>query len=50
MKKLLTILAATMMCCACNNNNQKTLGNMNTLQITQEWDKTFSLSDKVNHQ
>lgn len=23
--------------------------NMNTLNLTQEWDKTFSLSEKVNH-
>ena len=37
---------------ACNNNDQtQTKENMNTtLTLTQEWDKTFPQSDKVDHQ
>ena len=31
-------------------NNSKTTQDMNTIQLTEEWDKTFPLSDKVNHQ
>ena len=35
---------------ACNKNKQTTNEDMNTtLQLTQEWDKTFPKSDKVNH-
>ena len=29
--------------------NNKTDENMTTLNLTQEWDKTFHLSEKVNH-
>ena len=33
---------------ACNENKQTTNEDMNTtLQLTQEWDKTFPKSDKV---
>ena len=35
---------------ACNENKQTTNEDMNTtLQLTQEWDKTFPKSDKVDH-
>mgnify|MGYP000757602355 FL=1 len=36
---------------ACTNSttNQKTSDNMETLNLTQEWDKKFPQSDKVNH-
>lgn len=30
-------------------NNQKDENSMETLNLTKEWDKTFSKSDKVNH-
>lgn len=35
----------------CNHykTNQKTRNNMETLNLAQEWDKTFPQSDKVNH-
>ncbi len=53
MKKLLlaTILTAGMLT-ACNQkgNQTKTEGNMQKLELTQEWDKVFPLSEKVNHQ
>ena len=37
---------------ACNQkgNQTKTEGNMQKLELTQEWDKVFPLSEKVNHQ
>ncbi len=51
MKK--TILAAILlggMLAGCTNKEQtKTEDNMTTLTLTQEWDKVFPLSDKVNH-
>ena len=35
---------------SCTNKEQtKTEENMNTLNLTQEWDKVFPLSEKVNH-
>ena len=36
---------------ACNQNDKqaKTKENMQKLELTQEWDKVFPLSDKVNH-
>ena len=35
----------------CTNHEQNKLGeNMTTLTLTQEWDKVFPLSEKVNHQ
>ena len=35
----------------CTNGitNQKTSNHMDTLNLTQEWDKKFPQSDKVNH-
>lgn len=51
MKKI--ILAAALMgwmLTGCTRNGQtKTDNNMTTLQLTQEWDKTFPKSDKVDH-
>ena len=47
MKKILTVVAAVLMLAGCTEkNNQKS---MNTLTLTQEWDKVFPLSEKVNH-
>ncbi len=53
MKKLLlsAMLAATMLA-ACQNkesNNQNNESMNTTLQLTQEWDKKFPKSDKVDH-
>ena len=40
-----------MMLVGCTDKNQtKTEENMTTLNLTQEWDKVFPLSEKVNHQ
>ena len=48
-----TILAAVLlggMLIGCTNKEQtKTEENMTTLNLTQEWDKVFPLSEKVNH-
>ncbi|MBQ9363005.1 MAG: alpha/beta hydrolase, partial [Bacteroidaceae bacterium] len=37
---------------ACNNSNKQTTDNdmVQKLELTQEWDKTFPQSEKVNHQ
>ncbi len=35
--------------CTNSTTNQKTSDNMETLNLTQEWDKKFPQSDKVNH-
>ena len=35
--------------CTDSKTNQKTSDNMETLNLTQEWDKKFPQSDKVNH-
>ena len=47
------ILAAVLMgglLTACTNQEQnKKEENMTTLNLTQEWDKVFTLSEKVNH-
>ena len=47
------ILAAVLMgglLTACTNQEQKKKEeNMTTLNLTQEWDKVFPLSEKVNH-
>ena len=41
------MLAAICLLCSCNQTNN----NMTTdLNLTQEWDKTFALSDKVSHE
>jgi len=51
MKKVLfAAMLATGMLAACSDNKQtKTEENMQKLELTQEWDKVFPLSDKVNH-
>ena len=47
MKKILTVVTAVLMLAGCTEkNNQES---MNTLTLTQEWDKVFPLSEKVNH-
>ena len=38
-----------MMLMACNQNEQNKDNMSTTLQLTQEWDKTFPKSDKVDH-
>ena len=35
--------------CTNSKTNQETSDNMETLNLTQEWDKKFPQSDKVNH-
>ena len=51
--RLITLLLVAGMLTACNNketNNQTSNNNMKTtLQLTEEWDKTFPKSDKVDH-
>ena len=52
MKQLLvTAMLAAGMLAACMQNSNKPLTeeNMTKLELTQEWDKTFPKSDKVNH-
>ena len=52
MKKSIIALAVVcgIMLAACNNNPQTKENSMKqTLQLTQEWDKVFPLSEKVNH-
>jgi len=44
MKKILTPAVAAALLLSCNPKPD-----MNTLNLTQEWDKTFALSEKVNH-
>ena len=46
---ILTMVAATMLMAGCKENNQKTDTDMQQLTLTQEWDKTFPKSDKVDH-
>ena len=51
MKKIILIAAAALVMAACNNK-QETKNNENMkqeLNLTQEWDKVFPLSEKVNH-
>ena len=44
------MLVATALTACTNKNQTKTEENMNTtLTLTQEWDKTFPKSDKVDH-
>ena len=44
MKQTIVLALAAMMLLGCNQNK-----NMNTLNLTQEWDKTFPKSELVNH-
>ena len=50
MKKVLSAVAfmgLTLMACNLNQQNEEKMDT--TLQLTQEWDKVFPLSEKVNH-
>ena len=50
MKKVILAVLAAVVLTACNSNKQTTDKDMTqTLQLTQEWDKVFPLSEKVNH-
>ena len=51
MKKVILLAAAALMMVACSNNQEtnKTDSMKQELVLTQEWDKVFPLSDKVNH-
>ena len=52
MKKALfaaLLVAGVLTACHQNDNQTKTKDNMQKLELTQEWDKVFPLSDKVNH-
>ena len=48
MKKVILLLALGFMLVSCNQNQQKD-ESMTTLQLTQEWDKVFPKSEKVDH-
>ena len=51
MKKIvLSLMLVAGVLTACNKENNKNEENMTKLELTQEWDKVFPLSDKVNHQ
>ncbi|MBR5404478.1 MAG: alpha/beta hydrolase [Bacteroidales bacterium] len=45
MKRIITITLASMMLLSCRTKTS----DMNTLNLTQEWDKTFPKSELVNH-
>ena len=46
----MTVAAALTACTIKNTNHQENNPSMNTtLTLTQEWDKTFPKSDKVDH-
>jgi len=51
MKKLILMALAVGMLTACNSGNKQTTDKdmEQTLELTQEWDKTFPKSDKVDH-
>ena len=51
MRKVALLVVAALMLAACGNNNQEQKqDNMNQeLTLTQEWDKVFPQSDKVDH-
>ena len=50
-KNLLAFMLLGAVLAACNQKttNEKEEMNMKTMELTQEWDKVFPLSDKVNH-
>ena len=51
MKVLLAAMLLSGMLAGCTSNRQTTNNNMEQeLTLTQEWDKVFPLSEKVNHQ
>lgn len=49
MKKLIIVMAA-MLCLASCTSNKKNENMENQLKMTNEWDKTFPLSEKVRHE
>ena len=50
MKKLfIAICMAMLVACGNNESNYQSKDNMNKLELTQEWDKVFPLSENVNH-
>ena len=50
MKKVILAMLAAGVLTACNSNKQTTDKDMkHELTLTQEWDKVFPLSEKVNH-
>ena len=50
MKKVILAMLAAVTLTACNSNKQTTDNDMvQKLELTQEWDKVFPLSEKVNH-
>ena len=49
MKKILILAAVVAFMTACNNQPQTKEEMKQELNLTQEWDKVFPLSDKVNH-
>ena len=52
MKKVLfaaMLVAGVLTACNQKDNQTKTEKNMTKLELTQEWDKVFPLSEKVNH-
>ena len=48
-KVVMAAFAATMALISVSCNNKNTDDNMQTLSLTQEWDKVFPKSDKVDH-
>ncbi len=48
MKKVLTILSAVLLMSACCNKNAESTMKQG-MTLTEEWDKVFPLSEKVNH-
>jgi hypothetical protein len=52
MKKIIfaaMLVAVALTACNQKDNHTKTEENMQKLELTQEWDKTFPKSDKVDH-
>ena len=49
MRKVLFTLLAAAMLVACNKPNEKMVNDKMVNGLTQEWDKTFPKSEKVNH-
>ncbi len=45
-----TVMSMMLMGCAQKSDNNQNKDDMTTLELTQEWDKVFPLSEKVNHQ
>ena len=48
-KVILAVLVGGMLTACTNSKRTKTEENMTKQELTQEWDKVFPLSDKVNH-